>query len=129
MPIEYYDAPDVKALAERIVERLSFGHVDVSRVFCFRSRGTTSRRTVARIHGLSKLWQRALHVKAGYLIEVISERYDKLSQSDKERVVIHELLHIPAGFKGGFRPHRGYINQRIVDRFHEEFKKSGEFTS
>jgi predicted metallopeptidase len=30
------------------------------------------------------LWQIALKTKAGYLIEVISERYDKLNQEEKE---------------------------------------------
>ena len=124
MPIEYYEALDVKALADEVISKLNFTHIEAERVFCFRSRGSKSRRTVARIHSLGKLWQRALKTRAGYLIEVISERYDKLSQSDKERVVIHELLHIPAGFSGGFRPHRGYINKKILDRLYEEYKNS-----
>jgi len=122
MPIEYYEAPDVKVLVEKIVIGLRFSHIDVGRVFCFRSRGSKSRRTVARIHSLGRLWQRALKTRAGYLIEVISERFDRLSEFDKERVLIHELLHIPAGFSGGFRPHRGYISKKIVDRLHEEYR-------
>ncbi|MGQ9565580.1 MAG: putative metallopeptidase [Candidatus Bathyarchaeales archaeon] len=124
MPIEYFDAPDVKALVVEIVAKLGFRHVDVDRVFCFRSRGSRSRRVVARIHSLGKVWQKALNTRAGYLIEVISERYDRLTQSDKERVLIHEILHIPAGFSGGFRPHRGYINKRILDKLHEEYRNN-----
>jgi len=124
MPIEYFDAPDVKALVVEIVSKLGFRHVEVDRVFCFRSRGSQSRRVVARIHSLGKVWQKALNTRAGYLIEVISERYDKLTQSEKERVIIHELLHIPAGFSGGFRPHRGFINKRILDKLHEEYRNS-----
>jgi predicted metallopeptidase len=77
---------------------------------------------VARIHSLGKVWQKALNTRAGYLIEVISERYDKMSQQERERVIIHELLHIPAGFSGGFRPHKGYINKRILDKLHEEYR-------
>ena len=67
---------------------------------------------------------KSIEHSGGYLIEVISERYDKLSQSDKERVLIHELLHIPTRFSGGFRPHRGFINKRILDKLHEEYKNS-----
>jgi predicted metallopeptidase len=124
VPIEYFDAPDVKALVVEIVSKLGFRHVEVDRVFCFRSRGSQSRRVVARIHSLGKVWQKALNTRAGYLIEVISERYDKLTQSEKERVIIHELLHIPAGFSGGFRPHRGFINKRILDKLHEEYRNN-----
>jgi predicted metallopeptidase len=124
MPIEYYDAPDVKALVDEIAEKLRFTHVACDRVFCFRSRGSQSRRVIARIHSLGKVWQKALNTRPGYLIEVIYERYDKLSQSEKERVIIHELLHIPAGFSGGFRPHKGFINKRILDKLHEEYRNS-----
>jgi predicted metallopeptidase len=124
MPIEYYEAPDVKILVDEIVKTLNFKHVKAERVFCFRSRGSLSRRVIARIHSLGRVWQKALNVRAGYLIEVISERYDRLSQREKERVLIHELLHIPAGFSGGFRPHKGYINKRILDKLHEEYMNS-----
>jgi predicted metallopeptidase len=121
VPIEYYEAPDVKALVDEIARKLSFRHVECDRVFCFRSQGSQSKRVIARIHSLGKVWQKALHTRAGYLIEVISERYDKLSQSEKERVIIHELLHIPTGFSGGFRPHRGFINKRVLDKLHKEY--------
>jgi predicted metallopeptidase len=124
VPIKYHDAPDVKALVDEIAAKLRFTHVEVDRVFCFRSHGSQSRRVVARIHSLGKVWQKALHIRAGYLIEVISERYDELSQSEKERVIIHELLHIPAGFAVGFRPHRGFISKRILDKLHEEYRSS-----
>jgi len=124
MPIEYYDAPDVKVLVDEIALKLRLTYVEVDRVFCFRSRGSHSRRVIARIHSLGKVWQKALHTRAGYLIEVLSERYDKLNQTEKERVIIHELLHIPAGFSGGFRPHKGFINEKILDKFHKEFRNS-----
>jgi len=120
MPISYSEAPDVKDLVVRIVAQLGFDHVNVNGIHCYRSINSKSRRTVARIHNLSKVWQRALDKPANYLIEVISERYDKLSQEEKEKVVIHELLHIPKGFSGGFRPHRGYITSRKIDALHEK---------
>jgi len=124
MPIEYYEAPDVKILVDEIIKMLNFKHVEANRVFCFRSQGSQSRRVIARIHSLEKVWQKALNTRAGYLIEVISERFDGLEQREREKVLIHELLHIPAGFSGGFRPHKGYINNRILDKLHQEYMNS-----
>ena len=122
MPIKYQEASDVKDLVQRLVDQLHFHHIDASQVYCFRSMHSRSKRTVARIHNLSKLWQRALKRPAGYLIEVISERYDKLSQEEKEKVIIHELLHIPKSFAGGFRPHKGNITRKRIDTLYDKFK-------
>lgn len=121
MSIKYFEAPDVKELVERIVSKLGFSHVELHCVYCFRSTDSKSRRTVARIHSLGKLWQKALNNHSAYLIEVISERYDRLSTEEKEKVIIHELLHIPKGFAGGFRPHRGHITKHKIDSLHSEF--------
>ncbi len=123
MGIRYYEAPDVKQLVEAIVAELGFSHIDSAHVYCYRSKGSKSRRTVARVHSLGRLWQLAMGTRPRYLIEVIGERYDKPSQAHKERVIIHELLHIPRGFSGGFRPHKGYINKKTIDRLHETFKR------
>ena len=120
MQIMYSEAPDVKDVVERIVARLSFDHINVNGIHCYRSINSKSKRTIARIHNLSKLWQRALDKPANYLIEVISERYDMLSQEEKEKVIIHELLHIPKGFSGGFRPHKGYITRKKIDALHQK---------
>ena len=123
MPIEYSDAPDVKMLADEIADSLDFFHVVRQFVFCVRSKGSKSRCTIARIHGFGRIWQETLNLPASYVIEVISERYDRLSAEDREKTVIHELLHIPNGFTGGFRPHKGYINHEIVENLHRTFKK------
>ena len=122
MGIRYHEAPDVKQLTDTIVEELDFVHVRAENVYCFRSIGSKSKRTVARVHSLGRLWQQAMKTRPRYLIEVIAERFDKLSQDDKEKVIIHELLHIPKGFSGGFRPHKGYITQKAIDRLHRAFK-------
>jgi predicted metallopeptidase len=68
---------------------------------------------------LGRIWQEALLRPPAYVIEVISERYDKLGEEEKEKTLIHELLHIPKGFSGGFRPHKGYIDRRRIDELHE----------
>jgi len=120
MPIEYSEAPDVKKLLDEITESLDFYHVVPQFIYCVRSKGSESRRTVARIHGLGRIWQEALRRPPSYVIEVISERYDRLSQAEKEKTMIHELLHIPRGFTGGFRPHRGYVDRKTVERLHRK---------
>jgi predicted metallopeptidase len=117
--LEYTEAQDVKRLVDEIVEGLDLFHVVPQFLYCYRSRGSESRHTVARIHGLSRIWQDALRRPPAYVIEVISERYDKLSHEEKEKTLIHELLHIPKGFTGGFRPHKGYISGKQVERMYE----------
>jgi len=121
--LKYHEAPDVKLLVEEVIERLDFSYIVPESVHCFRSEGSKSRRIIARIHGFGKIWQKALGLPPTYVIEVLSERYDKLSQEDKERTVIHELMHIPHGFKGGFRPHKGYVSKRQVEKMYKEYKK------
>jgi predicted metallopeptidase len=123
MPIKYLEAPDVKKMVDEIVTRLDMSHVVPHCVHCFRSKGSKSKRIIARIHGLGKIWQTALGQSPAYVIEVISEHYDRLSQEDKEKTLIHELMHIPSGFRGGFRPHKGYISKRKVEKLHREFVK------
>jgi predicted metallopeptidase len=123
LPIEYAEAPDVKELADEITEVLGFFHVVPQFVFCVRSKGSASERIIARVHGFGRIWQETLHLPASYVIEVISEHYDRLAEEEKEKTIIHELLHIPKGFTGGFRPHKGYINHEIVENLHRTFKK------
>jgi predicted metallopeptidase len=123
MPIKYSDAPDVKRLADEITEGLGFFHVVPQFLFCVRSKGSASRRTIARIHGLGRIWQETFNLPSSYVIEVISERYDELSEREKEKTIIHELLHIPQGFAGGFRPHKGYIDSETVEHLHRTLEK------
>ena len=123
MPIKYEEASDVKRLADEIAQTLDFFHVVPQFVFCVRSTGSKSKRTIARIHGLGKIWQEVLSLPSAYVIEVISERYDKLSETEKEKTIIHELLHIPKGFSGGFRPHRGYVDRRTVELLHRKLQE------
>jgi len=119
MVIRYCSATDVKVLLEEIANKLGFSHVRVDQVLCLRSRGSKATHTIARIRGLSRVWQRALGVKAHYVVEVISERYDSLTQEGKEKVIIHELLHVPKSFQGGFRHHRGWITSKRVTELHQ----------
>ena len=115
--IKYEDAPDIKENLQRIAQSLQFNHIKIDDVHCFRSHGSGSRGTIARCHALSKVWQSALNTRAAYIIEVISERYDKLSDEEKIKVLIHELLHIPKSFGGGFR-HHDFVCRRNVEQLY-----------
>ncbi len=121
--LKYTEALDIKILVNEIMDCLDFFHIVPQFVYCYRSEGSKSKRTIARIHGLGKIWQDALRKPPAYVIEVISERYDKLSDTDKEKTLIHELLHIPKGFSGGFRPHKGYVDKKRVERLHQVLLK------
>jgi len=123
LPLQYLEAPDVKMLADEIIDRLDLFYVVPESVHCYRSKGSKSKRIIARIHGFGRIWQKALGLPPAYVIEVLSERYDRLSQEDKEKTVIHELMHIPKGFKGGFRPHKGYVSKKQVENMYKEYKK------
>ncbi len=123
LPLKYLEAPDVKMLVDEIIDRLDLFHIIAQSVYCYRSKGSKSKRIIARIHGFGKIWQKALGLPPTYVIEVLSERYDKLSQEDKEKTVIHELMHIPWGFKGGFRHHKGYVSRQQVENMYKEYKK------
>jgi predicted metallopeptidase len=113
--IEYFPADDIKNRVDEIIDLLMFDHVRAGNVYCVRSRGSQSRRTIARIHGLGRIWQLAMKIDATYIVEVISEQFDPLSKEGQDRVLVHELLHIPHGFQGGFRHHKDYVTRENVD--------------
>jgi predicted metallopeptidase len=119
MPIKYFEAPELKKQIDQLAQECEFFHVVPQFVYCVRSRGS-----IARIHGLGKLWQGVLNMPPAYTIEVISEIYDKLSEEDKERTLVHELMHIPGGFGGGFRPHKGYVERKMVEEVYAKMKKA-----
>lgn len=99
-------APDVQARLEEIVRLLPerFAHVDVRRVVCFRSAGSTAR-IYARIWALPRIFQIALGVEAHYAVEVV-EAFDRQGDDDQVRTLLHELMHVPKTFSGALVPHR-----------------------
>jgi predicted metallopeptidase len=121
--IRYYPAPDIEKLFIGVITGLGLKYIDCSKVKFFRSRGSKSKYTIARIHGLPKIWQPALGISPHYILEVISEHYDPLSVEDKEKVIIHEALHLPYSFKGGLRHHKGYITEKKINKLHRIYKE------
>ena len=104
MPVIWVKAPDVKKRVLKIVKKLNISSITSSNIYCFRSSNSKTK-AFARIWGLSKIWQIALKREACYIIEVISERYDNLKLDEKDKILLHELNHIPKNFSGSLLPH------------------------
>jgi len=119
--MKYEFAEDLQRTAEEI-SRMLFPHVDLDHVKCFRSYGTSTRGTIARCHALNKIMQKAIGIKAVYVLEFLTERFEKLDEEEKIKVIIHELMHIPKSFGGGFK-HHNFVNDKTVNRAYTEYKK------
>ncbi len=98
-------APDITRRITFLVVELQLDYIQPENIITFRSRGSSSRAR-ARIWSLPTIWQQALNIDPKYCIEVLSEKFDSLSLDDQERVLIHDLLHIPKTFSGALVPHR-----------------------
>lgn len=107
------------------MEKTGLGYINPRKIKCYRS-FETSTRARARIWAFPKIWQDALKVEPHYIIEVISEKFDRLNQSEKDRTLIHELLHIPKNFSGALLPHRSKgraINSRVIDYLYAKLER------
>lgn len=96
--------------AKKLVQQCNLYYIDKKRVFCVESSGSKSR-AYARIWGLPRLWQETLDVAPAYIIEV-THRFAKLPLQEQDRVLLHELAHIPKNFSGALVGHNG-IDKRM----------------
>ncbi len=94
----------VKKRIANLIMVLNLDWLQKSRIFCFRSENANTR-AIARIWGFSHIWQKALREPPAYIIEVISERFDQLDDKEKDKVLLHEITHIPKNFSGSLMPH------------------------
>jgi len=125
--MKYEFAPDLQ-IKMRDISKILFPHVDIDRVKCFRSSGTSTRNTIARCHALGKLMQKAIGIKAIYALEFLTEQFEKLNEEEKIKVIIHELMHIPKTFGGGFK-HHDVVTTKNVNLYYKtylEMKKRDE---
>jgi predicted metallopeptidase len=124
--MDWQFAPDLQKDIFKLVKKLNFDHIDPKKIVAFRSFGSKSRAR-ARIWSLPRIWQKALKVEPHYCIEVLSEKFDHLRSSEKKKILIHELLHIPKTFSGSLLPHRGRgriaIDGRTVEKWFRIYKK------
>ncbi len=121
MKIRYEIADDIQSKVNKLVLKL-FPHIKLHSVVCLRSFGSKSRGTIARCHALGKAMQIALGRKGFYVIEVISERFDKFNEEERIKTLIHELMHIPKSFGGGFKYH-DYVCEKNVREMYKKYLK------
>ena len=126
MPIKYEQAPDLKKTAIEIVDKLGWYYIDLNHVGFIRSHGSQSRGTIARCHAMGKAMQLGMNrQKSFYVLEFISKRFDKMSQEDQIKTIIHELMHIPKTFGGGFK-HHNVVTEKNVVKVYEHYIKLKE---
>jgi predicted metallopeptidase len=111
--MQYSIAPDVKRQIRALVKELNFTHIKANRIHCIRSFDAKTR-AIARIWGMAKLFHEVCGIEPNYIIEVNAKRFDKMSDRDKMKTLIHELMHIPKTFSGALLSHRGRYH-RIND--------------
>lgn len=125
--LEWEHATDVKKQIVEVIEVLELNYLKPTRIFCYRTEGSKAR-AYARTWMMPKIFQDALGIDPAYVIEVISKYYDPLSDDQKTKVLIHELLHIPKNFSGALLSHRapgrhiGHDSNALL----KEFKKRKE---
>ena len=117
-----YDFADDLQLRAEDISKMLFPHVDLAHVRCLRSFGTSSRGTIARCHGLNKVMQKVIGIKAIYVLEFLSERFDKMDYEEQTKVIIHELMHIPKTFGGGF-VHHNMVHEKSVNKCYLDYKR------
>jgi len=116
--MKYEKAPEIEKKAMEIIDKLSLNHIDKNNISCIKSYGSKSN-AIARCHGLGKVMQLGLERKAFYTLEFISEKFDRKSEKERVKIILHELLHIPNNFGGGFK-HHNYVNDERVDQMYEK---------
>lgn len=115
--LEWLLAPDVKKRIGKLLKICEVTWVKPSKIYCFRSLNAKSR-AIGRIWGLSRIWQIALERKPAYIVEVISEKFDRLDELEKDKVLLHELTHIPKNFSGALIPHIRRGKRSFHDKVH-----------
>jgi len=125
--MDWQKADDIRNRIVKILRKTSLEHIDPARVFVFRSYGSKAR-AYARIWSLPRIWQQALDTPPGYCIEVLSEKFDKLSFKQQTKTLIHELLHIPKTFSGSLVQHKGRgkhgVCNHSVEQVYKEYCRS-----
>jgi len=117
--MKYEHALDIEEKTREIIGKLNLNHIDKENIACIRSFGSKSR-AIARCHALGKVMQKAMKRKAFYTLEFISKRFDRMSEEDKIKTIIHELMHIPKCFGGGFK-HHDFVTERNINILYGRF--------
>lgn len=116
--VDWVAAPDIAKRSLRLITNLKMDWILFDRLFFYRSNYSKAR-AYARTWGLPALWQRSLNVEPGYIIEVLAEYFDKLNQREQDKVILHELAHIPHNFSGALVPH----TRKKKGSFHDKLRQ------
>lgn len=108
-------APDVEKRVNFLIKWINIDWLKGKKIYCLRSYNSSSK-AYARIWGLSKVWQIVTGLKPSYIIEVLSEKFDNLDLQKKDKILLHEIAHIPKNFSGSLLPHIKRIGKRNFDR-------------
>jgi predicted metallopeptidase len=106
---------EIERRSLELIRNLELEWLSYGRIFFYRSINSKAR-AYARTWGLPKLWQRTLGVEPAYIVEVISEHFDKLSEREQDKVLLHELTHIPHNFSGALVPHTRHKKGSFHDK-------------
>ncbi|ARM76160.1 putative metallopeptidase [Acidianus manzaensis] len=117
--IELEKASDVMELAREINSRINM-NLNLDKIAFLRSKNAKTT-AIARTLVLPAQWRYVLGEEKIYIVEVISEKYDKLTCEQKVYVVTHELMHIPYTMKG-LRNHN-YKGFKQIRRISNEVSK------
>lgn len=93
-----------------LIRKCGLSYIKPGHIFFVESSGSKSKAS-ARIWGLPRLWQRILRTPPAYVIEALPNFF-KLSKVEQDRVLLHELAHIPKNFSGALVGHNG-IGKRV----------------
>jgi predicted metallopeptidase len=121
--MDWQEAKDIEEKLEDIVKYVDFSHIKLSRVYCYRTKGSKTS-AYARTWSFPKIFQQALSIEPAYVIEVLSQHFDKLDEDKKKKVLIHELLHIPKNFSGALLPHKSRSRNinTLANQLFKEYK-------
>lgn len=127
--VDWQVAVDIEKRTNKLIKDLDLEWLSYGRIFYYRSINSKAR-AYARAWGLPKLWQRTLGVEPAYIVEVISEHFDKLSTKEQDKVLLHELAHIPRNFSGALVAHtrhkKGSFHDKL-DTLIEQYHRSKNF--
>jgi predicted metallopeptidase len=118
---------EIEDRVNNLIKSLELEWLSYGRIFYYRSHNSSAR-AYARTWGLPKLWQKTLNVEPAYIVEVISEYFDKLSKKEQDKVLLHELTHIPKNFSGALVPHtrhkKGSFHDKLEDLIDKYYKNN-----
>lgn len=120
--MKYIPSPEWTQMTHKLIDELQMEHIPKDRITVFKSQGSSTKRVIARIHTMPKIIQLGTNSPPFYAIELLSEKFDRQNQEEQIKTLIHELLHVPHNFGGGFRGHKHYVNHKTVDAMFHKWK-------